>query len=261
MNERDKTTSDIRVRAIVNFIFIQITLLLLDSTTSYLHGGLKYQFVSEALVTSSTFIMSGTFTTLATLLVCVNILVYGVLGFVTLMSTVKCVNVYQTSECFSRLVPDYIVAFFLGVAFLLNVFQFLSLRKLQGYLALKAEPPAEQHILQRRVRLLHIWCIPFQIAMVFSASNTLSSIRVLGPMCLAPISAFIATEEKPASIHVIGLTMATVALLADLVNGVFAFRTESTYYLRCLATVVLFDVLAVSLRSAMACYNAKKKKD
>lgn len=261
MNERDVTVNSIRVRAIISFILVQLATLLITNNTTILHQALKYQFITEAFVCTSTFIMLESLIVVCTVVLGLSVILYGILGSISFLKITRCINIYQTSQCFTNIPVDMVVFALFVVAGIIALLQFMSIRKLNEYIVLKTNEKTSQHILQRRARLLHIWCIPFLISLLFS--NTQWFIFIIISVCFAPLLAYIATENTPEGIHTIGLGVSIIITGADIVHLILAARYVSDYYIHCLGTVILFDVLATFLRTFMASYEPpdKPKKD
>ena len=134
----------------------------------------------------------------------------------------------------------------------------MSIRKLNQYITLKTNEDTSQLILQRRTRLLHIWCIPFLLSLLLSNSDWFNFAIV--SLCFAPILSYIATEKTPEGIHSIGLGVAIIITGVDIAHLILSAQHVSGYYIHCLGTVILFDVLAIFLRTFMASYKTHKTK-
>lgn len=261
MNERDVTVNSIRVRAIISFIIVQFVTLFINNNTTILHKALKYQFIAEAFVCTSTFIMLESLIVVCTIILGLSVVLYGILGSISFLKITRCINIYQTSQCFTNIPLDIVVFALFAVAGLIALLQFMSIRKLNQYVTLKTNEETSQHILQRRTRLLHIWCIPFLISLLFS--NTQWFILIIISACFGPLLAYIATENTPEGIHSIGLGVSIIITGVDIIHLILSARHVSDYYIHCLGTVILFDVLATFLRTFMASYKrpSKPKKD
>lgn len=261
MKERDVTVNNIRVRALICFVLVQFVTHFVNNDSTVLHHALKYQFIAEAFVCTSTFIMLESLVVVSTAVVGLSIVLYGALGSISLLKITRCINIYQTSQCFADMPIDLVVFALFAVVGIIALLQFMSVRKLNQYVTLKTNEETSQHILQRRTRLLHIWCIPFLISLIISSTHWF--IFIIVSLCFAPLLAYIATEDTPEGIHIIGFGLSTLITVVDIVHLVFSARHVSDYYVYCLATIILFDVLATFLRTFMASYKppAKPKED
>ena len=133
-------------------------------------------------------------------------------------------------------------------------------------LSLRAQPAVEQHILQRRARLLHVWSFPFAcgilvteiiLAVDTSTASALAS-TIYAHIALDLILAYTATQNKPALLHVIGLILTVLLFFGDGWNLWNLGKVNTTYLAYkewCLYTLLTFDFFAIGVRVLIATYK------
>ena len=173
-------------------------------------------------------------------------------------------DIYQSKACFSTIPQDIISLGLLILVCVFDFFQYNSLTSLKDMLTLRAQPAVEQHILQRRARLLHIWSFPFAcgilvteiiLAVDTSTAEALAS-TVYAHIALDLILAYTATEIMALCI-LLDYYLLYCYLLVML--GIWEIWAKQTTYLAykewCLYTLLAFDIFAIGVRFLIATYK------
>jgi hypothetical protein len=274
LNNRDKVATNIRIRAAATFLFIQGILAWCGSYSSAvtnLTPLLSWHTALDGAIMVSTFVMVSVFSLFAVGIEIIAWMLDGTILFLCFQAVTKCFDIYQSKACFSTIPQDMITIGLLCVVILFDFLQYNDLEELRGYLTLKAAPPVEQQILQRRARLLHIWSLPFAIGILVAdiilAADSSSASALATPIyvhiVLDPILAYTSCQNEPPMLHVLGAMLSLVCLASDSLNVYYSFgpSIKMTTYLAykewCLYTLLLFDVMVVGVRIFIASYNKK----
>ena len=274
LNNRDKVATNIRIRCAATFLFIQGILAWCGSYSSAvtnLTPMLSWHTYIDGAIMVSTFVMVSVFSLFAVGVEIMALMLDGTILFLCFQAVTKCFDIYQSKACFSTIPQDIITIGLLAVVIFFDFLQYNDLEELRGYLTLRAAPPVEQQILQRRARLLHIWSLPFAVGILVSdiilAADSSSASALATPIyvhiVLDPILAYTSCQNEPAMLHVLGAMLSLVLLAADSINMYYSFgpTVKKTTYLAykewCLLTLLLFDVMVVSVRIFIASYNKK----
>ena len=269
LSTRDSTATDIRIRAAVTFLIIQTIIAwcsTYSSAVTSLTAILKYHTAIDGIILISTFVMSATFSFIASIISLISWLLDGATLFLMFQAISKCFDIYQTKACFSTIPQDIISLGLLILVCVFDFFQYYSLSSLKDMLYLRAQPAVEQHILQRRARLLHLWSFPFAcgillteiiLAVDTSTADALAS-TIYAHIALDLILAYTATQNKPALLHIIGLILTMMLFGGDIWNLVNLGKVTTTYLAYkewCLYTLLTFDLFAIGVRLLIATYK------
>lgn len=274
LNNRDKVATNIRIRAAATFLFIQGILAWCGSYSSAvtnLTPLLSWHTFIDGTIMISTFVMVSVFSLFAVGVELIAWLLDGTILFLCFQAVTKCFDIYQSKACFSTIPQDIITIGLLSVVIFLDFLQYNDLEELRGYLTLRAAPPVEQQILQRRARLLHIWSLPFAVGILVAdivlAADSSSASALATPIyvhiVLDPILAYTSCQNEPPMLHVLGVLLSLACLSADALNMYYSFGSniKMTTYLAykewCLYTLLVFDVMVVGVRIFIASYNKK----
>lgn len=269
LSKRDQTTTDIRVRSIIIFLLIQSVISIAssyDSSSTKLTHMLKYHFLIDATTLASTFVLLLSITTVAQVISFMAIVLDGISLFLITSTIFKCVNIYQNNTCYSTFLQDIIIASILGLACLFDVFQFFSIEKQRNQLQLKMAEKTEQLVLQRRARLLHLWCLPFQVGILISdiilsaEQETLDSLKTptFISLVLTIVLTYTAVMNRPIVIHILGLIFMIIISGADIITYVYLSKKKTTYIVYkewCILTLLVFDLCLLGVRLFIATYN------
>ena len=269
LSTRDSTATDIRIRAAVTFLIIQTIIAwcsTYSSSVTNLTTMLRYHTFIDGFILISTFVMSLAFSSIASYISLISWLLDGITLFLMFMAISKCFDIYQTKACFSTIPQDIISLGLLILVCVFDFFQYNSLTSLRDMLSLRAQPAVEQHILQRRARLLHLWSFPFAcgiliteiiLAVDTSTAEALAS-TIYAHIALDLILSYTATENKPALLHVIGLILTILLFIGDAWNLGNLGKANTTYLAYkewCLYTLLTFDIFAIGVRMLIATYK------
>lgn len=269
LSQRDQTTTNIRVRSIIIFLLIQSVISIAssyDSSSTKLTYMLKYHFLLDATNLASTFVLLLSITTVAQVISFLAILLDGITVFLIISTIFKCVNIYQNNTCYSTFLQDIIIASIMGLACLFDVFQFFSIEQQRNQLQLKTADKTEQLILQRRARLLHLWCLPFQVGILLSdiilstEQETLNSLKTptFISFVLTIVLTYTAVMNRPIVIHILGLIFMIIISGADIITYVYLSKMKTTYIVYkewCTLTLLVFDLCLLGVRLFIATYN------
>ncbi len=268
LSQRDQTTTDIRIRSALIFILVHSVIALTSTYSSAaveLTEFIKYNKIVNAFNMVTTFVMISSMPVLAIILTFFSTSMMGTTTFLIFLSITKCNTVWQTKACYSTLLQDSVIGVLLMIVSILNLLQMISLNDLKNYLDLKSEPPVEQRILKRRIRLLHVWSMPFQIGIVvvqiiLVANHGQMNWAIFIPLVLTPILAHISTE-KLEIYHLVGLVLSIGVGAADTVNYFTSGKKPDTTYIEykewCLLTLMFFDILIIGIRMYLISYKKK----
>ena len=271
LSARDKVTTDIRIRCAITFLLIQAILAWCGSYSSAvvnLTPMLSWHTLIDGVIMVSTFALVTVFSRFASYFELLAWLLDGTILFLMFQAITKCFDIYQSKACFSTIPQDIITIVLMGLVILLDFMQYNALTDQTGYLELKAQPAVEQHILQRRARLLHIWSLPFAIGILVSdivlAADQSTASALATPIylhiILDPILSYTATQNEPAMLHVIGAFLSILLFFSDCANMYYSFDgVKMTTYLAykewCLYTLLAFDVFVIGVRVLIATYK------
>ncbi len=260
---RIESTTNIRVRAIIVFLFVQ-SLFALDNTfetaCSKILTLFRYHAMFEAVALLSTFVLIFAYTLFAQFIAFVAILVDGAVLFLIVKLLTNCTNIYQTNTCYSTIAVDIIIAVIVSIIAIIDISQFFSIDVQRRFLTKEVSPKLEHEQIQKRARLLHLWSMPFQIGVIISDiglsyEDAVFSLIFLS-LALTPLLVYTATLKDQYEVQIFSFILMILIAVADMIN---VLHKRSDYAQWCIITLLLFDLCLLGLRLVIATYHSNPK--
>lgn len=246
----------VRIRSVLVFLLVQATLALtntFDSSCKNIIQLLKYHIIMDAVILLSTFVLIYGYTIFAELVSIVSTFLDAIVLFLIVKTLTNCTNIYQSSTCYNTVVIDIIILVIVCIVALIDIFQMFSVYKLQNITTLTPK------IVEKRIRLLHLWSLPFQVGVAISdyqntLENSLYSLIAI-PLVFTPILIYSSLVPEA---RILSFIFTILIFVSDMINAVYS---KTAYGSWCIVTLLILDTCLVIMRTVLFSDESKDKND